>query len=44
MSKYKVVIDENSNYYEAVNYSFDNNICVLNNNSDLKKLELFVKD
>lgn len=44
MSKYKVVIDENSNYYEAVNYSFDNNICVLNNNSDLKKIEAVAKE
>lgn len=46
MSKYKVVIDENSNYYDAVSYSFDNKICILNANADtdIKKIESISKE
>ena len=39
MSKYKVVMSENSNYYDAINHSFDGNVCILNTNSNIKEIE-----
>ena len=43
MSKYKVVIGENSNYYDAIKYSFNDNICVVKDSYDIKKLESIAK-
>lgn len=44
MSNYKVVIDKNSNYYDAVFYSFDKNICILNNMANIKEIEEKAKE
>lgn len=44
MSKYKVVISKDSNYYDAIKYSFNDNVCPVKDSSDIKEIEKIAKE
>ena len=44
MSKYKVVIEENCDYYDAIKYSFNDNVYIVKDSYDIRKIESIAEE